>query len=364
MSRLMSSKAGKQFLMASALCMFLASCGGAAADPDDPLAVEQYAVDQHGMLEAWGGAAGEGVVIAIIDTGIDMNHPDLADRIVAGHDWVDGDDIPNDENGHGTHVAGSAAAIGNNAIGVIGMAPEAKIMPLRVLGADGSGSSDDIAEAILWAADNGADVINLSLGGSSDLLGRIFNKVDPTNEAIEYANDKGVVVVAAAGNDDTFLTAYNTETPVLVVNATNEAGETARFSNFGDPRAISAAGARIISTAPTYPTTIWPNGSDGYEELNGTSMASPHVAGIAALMVSSGDRSPDQIRDRLISTASNPSDDPLLGAGIVQADRAVSRGFNPGVLLAILVGVGLVVFVVLRRPRPNATEEPDPQVPA
>ena len=321
--------------------LLLAACGGAADQPNDPLAGEQYAIEQHNMLEAWGDAEGDGVVIAIIDTGIDMDHPDLAASIVDGYDFVDDDEIPNDENGHGTHVAGSAAAIGNNGEGVIGMAPKAKIMPLKVLGADGSGTSDDIAAAITWAADNGADVINLSLGGSSNLLGRLYNKVDPTNVAIEYADRKGVVVVAAAGNDSTFLTAYNTETPVLVVNATNEAGQSARFSNFGDPRAVAAAGARIISTAPTYPTTIWPDGTDGYEPLDGTSMASPHVAGMAALLVDSGVRSPAQIRDRLADTASNPEADPTLGAGVVQADRAV-----PAVNRTLLI-VGIVVVVLL-----------------
>lgn len=333
----------------SALVLVLASCGGAAADPNDPLAANQYAIDQHGMADAWAKSEGDGVVIAIVDTGIDLDHPDLADRIVPGHDWIDDDDIPNDENGHGTHVAGSAAAIGNNDIGVIGMAPKSSIMPLRVLGPKGSGNSEDIAEAIRWAADNGADVINLSLGGSSDLLGRMYNKVDPTNEAIEYADGKGVVVVAAAGNDDTFLTAYNPETPVLVVNATNEVGETARFSNFGDPRAVSAAGARILSTAPTYPTTIWKDGSDGYESLDGTSMASPHVAGMAALLVGAGVRSPAQIRDRLVDTASNPDNDPLLGAGIVQADRAVPSIPRTLLIVGIVVAVVLIASLAFRR---------------
>lgn len=337
-------------LIAVGLAMLLTSCGGTADPPDDPLASDQYAIDQHGLLDAWGSATGRGVVVAIIDTGIDLDHPDLADRIVEGYDWVDDDDTPNDENGHGTHVAGSAAAIGDNAVGVIGMAPEASIMPLKVLGADGSGNSEDIADAIVWAADHGADVINLSLGGSSNLLGRIYSKVDPTNDAIEYANRKGVVVIAAAGNDDTFLTAYNIETPVLVVNATNEVGQTARFSNFGDPRAVSAAGARIMSTAPTYPTTIWPDGSDGYEALDGTSMASPHVAGIAALMIDSGVRSPDQIRDRLVDTASNPDNDPLLGAGIVQADDAVRGGFGTrDIVILVVVAVVLVAALMWRR---------------
>ncbi|MEN8041762.1 MAG: S8 family serine peptidase, partial [Actinomycetota bacterium] len=285
---------------------------------------EQYALDRLNMRDAWAQSDGSGAVIAIIDTGIDLDHPDLKDKIVHGHDWVDDDNTPNDENGHGTHVAGSAAAIGNNALGVIGMAPEAKIMPLKVLGGDGTGNSEDIADAIRWAVNHGADVINLSLGGTSDLLGRIYNKVDPSNDAIAYANKKGVVVVAAAGNDDTFLRAYNRETPVLVVNATNELNISARFSNFGDPRAVSAPGARILSTAPTYPTAIWPEGTEGYETLAGTSMASPHVAGIAALMVDRG-VSPEDIRNAITETALNQSDDPYLGAGIVQADLAVAQ---------------------------------------
>ena len=296
-------------------------------------------------------------MIAIIDTGIDLEHPDLKDNIVPGWDWVDDDDTPNDENGYGTHVAGSAAAIGNNSIGVIGMAPRAKIMPLKVLGADGSGNSEDIAEAIIWAVDNGADVINLSPGGSSDLAGRIYNKVDPTNAAIAEADRRGVVVIAASGNDDTLLTAYNTETPVLVVNASNEVGETARFSNFGDPRAVSAPGATILSTAPTYRTTIWPRGSDGYEELDGTSMASPHVAGIAALMVGRGD-SPRGIRDNLIDTAFNPTNDSLLGAGIVQADTAVQRSTrfeaSLGILIVLLILGGVASGVVAWQRRRNA----------
>ena len=328
--------------------LVLAACGGGTGydASGDPLSGSQYAVGQHEMEAAWQKASGSGVVIAIVDTGIDLDHPDLAGRIVAGRDWVDGDDSPNDENGHGTHVAGSAAAIGNNEVGVIGMAPEAMIMPLKVLAADGSGSTDHVAEAIIWAADNGADVINLSLGGSSNLLGRIFNKESPVNEAIAYADRKDVFVVAAAGNDDTFLVAYDPETPVLVVNATNEAGEWARFSNFGDPRAVAAAGARILSTAPTYPTTIWPDGSEGYEEISGTSMASPHVAGIAALLVDAGMRSPAQIRDRIIDTASNPDGDPLLGAGIVQADRAVPTSGLTQVFW--VAAAALVVVLVVR----------------
>lgn len=346
----MSRRLARSLTLLIAIGLVTAACAP-ASEPNDPLAADQYAISQHNLLGAWGIATGEDVVIAVIDSGIDLDHPEFEGKLVQGRDWIDDDDSPNDENGHGTHVAGIAAATGNNQLGVIGMAPEAKIMPLRVLGPLGAGNSEDIAEAIRWAADHEADVINLSLGGSSDLLGRLYNKVDPTNEAILYANSKGVVVVAAAGNDDTFLTAYNLETPVIVVNASNEAGEAARFSNFGDPRAVSAAGARIISTAPTYPVTIWPDGSDGYETLDGTSMAAPHVAGIVALMMASGDRSVERIQDRLVSTASNSDNDPLLGAGIVNAQAAVARGFQPLMLLAVLILAFIALFAFASRSR-------------
>ncbi len=305
--------------------LVLAACG--ARGTPDPLAEQQYAIGQLGMKDAWKKSKGEGVVVAIIDTGVDLDHPDLAANLVEGYDFVDDDSTPQDLNGHGTHVAGTVAAIADNGIGVTGMAPEAKIMPLRVLDGKGFGTSEDVAEAIDFAVEHGADVINLSLGGSSALLGRIYNKVDPANQAIVAADKAGVVVVAAAGNDATFLTAFNPETPVIVVNATNEAGTSALFSNFGDPRAVSAPGARIISTAPTSPTTLWLDGTNGYAYLDGTSMACPHVAGVAALM-STTDATPAEIRAALVETAVNPQEAPFLGAGIVQADdalRAVRR---------------------------------------
>lgn len=300
--------------------LLLAACGGRSNA--DPLAENQYAIDQLGMRDAWRQTKGEGTVVAVIDTGADLDHPDLKANLVAGYDFVDDDSTPQDLNGHGTHVAGTVAAVADNGIGVTGMAPEAKIMPLRVLDGKGFGTSEDVAAAIDFAVDHGADVINLSLGGSSALLGRIYNKVDPANQAIVAADKAGVVVVAAAGNDATFLTAFDPETPVLVVNATNEAGTSALFSNFGDPRAVSAPGARILSTSPTTPTAIWPDGTNGYSYLDGTSMACPHVAGVAALM-STTDATPAEIREALIDTAVNPQEVPFLGAGIVQADDAL-----------------------------------------
>lgn len=304
-----------------AVTLGAAACG--PSDGPDPLAEGQYAIEQLQMTAAWERTRGADVVVAVVDTGVDLRHPDLQDRLVDGYDFVEDDRRPDDENGHGTHVAGSVAAIGDNGRGVIGMAPEARIMPIKVLDGDGFGDPADVAEGIRFAVENGADVINLSLGGSSDLLGRLFSAIDPANAAILAAEEAGVTVVAAAGNDSTYLTAFNANVPLLVVNASNEVGTSALFSNFGDPRAVSAPGARIISTAPTGRSTIWPSGSEGYEYLDGTSMAAPHVAGIAALLATTG-ASPAQIREALIETAINPNETAYLGAGIVQADAALA----------------------------------------
>ncbi len=296
--------------------------------------------------QAYEHSTGEDVVIAILDSGVDLDHPDLVNKLVLGYDFVEDDDIPQDENGHGTHVAGIAAAATNNGIGIAGAAPDAKIMPVRVLDARGSGSVDTIALAILWAADNGADVINLSLGGNTSLLSRMF-KSGPMNEAIIAADGLGAVVVAAAGNDDTFIQAYESSTPVLIVNASNELGLPAEFTNWGDPRSVSAPGARILSTAPLAPTTIWRDGSGGYEFLDGTSMASPYVAGIAALMVDTRrGESPATIRELITESAENPNNDPRLGAGIVNAEVAVSRSEVSPYWFLIIGGL-LVVLLAL-----------------
>lgn len=329
----------------------------------DPLRAQQWGHEQLHLDEAYEDSTGEGVVIAILDSGVDLDHPDLVDKLVPGWDFVDNDDQPQDENGHGTHVAGIAAATTNNGIGIAGSAPDAKIMPVRVLNRMGAGQADVIAQAIIWAADNGADVINLSLGGNTDLLSRIF-KSGPINLAILDATEKGTVVVAAAGNDDTFIQAYRDDVPVLVVNASNEAGFPAQFSNWGDPRAVTAPGTRILSTAPEEPTTIWRTGTDGYAVLDGTSMATPYIAGVAALLVDTrrGD-DPQTIINLLIDSSENPNDDPRLGAGIVNARTAVVRGesnFWALALTGIVIGGGIagIVWIVNRRvaPRPRAPE--------
>lgn len=325
-----ASVRGFVVLLVAASMMFTTFVVAVPADAADldPLRSEQWGLDTVRADAAYGTTGtGSGVVIAVVDSGVDLDHPDLVGHLVPGWDFVDGDATPDDENGHGTHVAGIAAAVTGNGVGIAGAAPDAKIMPIRVLGASGSGSTDDVALGIDWAVDHGADVINLSLGGGTDLLSRIY-KSGPMNDAIKRAENLGVLVVAAAGNDDTFILAYKRDTPVLVVNASNRLDQAASFTSFGDPRAVAAPGTGMLSTAPLTPTTIWPLGSaTGYEELSGTSMSTPLVAGIAALMMSGN--TPSQVRQAIRETADNPTEEPRLGAGIVNAEAAVLYELPP-----------------------------------
>ncbi|MEV0322950.1 S8 family peptidase [Streptomyces sp. NPDC050658] len=297
----------------------LATACGDDSKPD-PMRDQQWALDALKLPGAWDESKGDDTVIAVVDTGADLDHPDLKGRLVDGYDFVDGDDEPLDKNGHGTHVSGIAAAHTDNGIGVAGGAPGAKIMPVRVLGANGSGSNANITKGILWAADHGADVINLSLGEgplmSNLLQGGILNA------AFKHAHDKGAVVVAAAGNDGKDTQPYKVSTPVVVVGASDQDGRPADFSNFGAQNAVSAPGVGILSTLPTYKVKETLKNDSGYGELDGTSMASPYVAAVAALLHAQ-DRDPDQIMSALRSTAKNPDDDTKLGLGIVDAEAAV-----------------------------------------
>ncbi|MFF5975160.1 S8 family peptidase [Streptomyces sp. NPDC012769] len=295
-------------------------CGSDADDKPDPLRGQQWALDALKLPEAWDTAEADDTVIAVVDTGVDPDHPDLKGRLVDGHDFVENDDDPRDLNGHGTHVAGIAAAHTDNGIGVAGGAPGAKIMPVRVLGADGSGTNENITKGIVWAAQHGADVINLSLG-ESGLMARLL-KGGVLNQAIATANGRGAVVVAAAGNDSTILQPYKLDTPVLVVNAAGENGAPASFTNFGAQNAVAAPGVDILSTLPTYRTKETAKNTSGYGTLSGTSMASPYVAAVAALLHQQG-LDPAAIMKTIRDTAANPQNLPKLGLGNVDAAAAV-----------------------------------------
>ncbi|MER5437720.1 S8 family peptidase [Streptomyces sp. NPDC002790] len=307
-------------LLAGLLCAGLATGCGDDEDKADPMRDQQWALDTLKLPAAWDGAKGDDTVIAVVDSGVDLDHPDLKDRLVRGYDFVDGDRRPKDGFGHGTHVAGIAAADTDNGTGIAGGAPGAKIMPVRVLGSDGSGSNANITKGIVWAADNGADVINLSLGEgplmSNLLQGGILNK------AIQHAHDKGAVVVAAAGNDGAATQPYKLDTPVLVVGASDKNGRPADFSNFGAQNAVSAPGVGILSTLPTYTVELTKKNDSGYGKLDGTSMAAPYVSAVAALLHQEG-KNPDEIMETIRDTTTDPGQQKRLGLGVVNAQAAV-----------------------------------------
>ncbi len=277
--------------------------------PNDPLFKEQYGLKRVNATKAWKTTQGSPqTMIAVIDTGVDYNHPDLKGQVIKGKDFVDQDEDPMDENGHGTHCSGISAAITNNQIGIAGMAPKVKVLAVRVLNADGDGYLADVTNGITYAADRGAKVISLSLGSSrgSHTLQR----------AIQYAKEKGSIIIAAAGNDGTSLPTYPAYySNVIAVAATDKNDRKASFSNYGHWVDLAAPGVDIIST--------WLN--NNYQNLSGTSMSTPFVAGIAGLLASEG-KSPQQIEQILKQTA-----DPITGTGLywnhgrVNAAKAVKK---------------------------------------
>jgi subtilisin family serine protease len=311
--------------------------------PNDPQFGTQWGLTQINCPEAWDHTIGDpSIVVAVVDTGIDLNHPDLAVLVVAGQDLVDFppgsipkpgwvfegdftgvDANPQDEVGHGTHVAGTICAVSNNGVGVAGVAWNVRLMPVRVLARiretatgriSGSGSAANIAAGIRWATDHGARVINMSLGGYGDTT--------VEREAVAYAIAHGVVVVAAMGNDDTTTPSFPAAYPdVIAVAATDSADHRASFSNRGPHIDVSGPGVGIVST-------YW---DDTYATLAGTSMASPHVAGVAALVLSRNTAlTAAQVGNIIRTTAKPLKDNPAdpvpndsYGYGLVQAGAAV-----------------------------------------
>lgn len=325
--------------MALALVMTIALVAPAGAATNDTYRARQWGLDKINAEAAWATTNGTGAVIAVVDSGVDMTHPDLqANLLSTGRDFVDNDNNPQDENGHGTHVSGIAAAVTNNGIGVAGTAPGAKVLPVRVLDADGSGATDDVAAGIRYAADNGADVINLSLGVLSgvDKIAKLIGELDPIYEAIDYAWSRGVVVVVAAGNDTVPLCSEpSAHDKVLCVGATDQSDLRTFYSN-GDATMTSkylvAPGGSGLSCAGDIFSTYlrseetFCSPEAGYEALAGTSMATPFVAGVAALLVAKGDTNV-QVVNCIIATTDDlgtPGRDPVYGYGRLNAQRAAA----------------------------------------
>ncbi|MHA1878929.1 MAG: S8 family peptidase, partial [Candidatus Heimdallarchaeota archaeon] len=270
-----------------------------------------WGVDDVDAEEVWGGTenavdvvagnvAGQGVKVAIIDTGIDYTHPDLDGVYAGGYDFVANDNDPKDENGHGTHCAGIVAAE-DNGEGVIGVAPKTSIYAVRALDAYGSGSVSDIVAGIDWCINNDMDVISMSLGSSSP---------DSTLEdAVTRAYNAGIVVVAASGNDGKNAISYPAKyADAIAVGAIDSNHNLASFSNYGPEQEVVAPGVDIYSTMPTYTVTLnswWYGGlSKNYDQMSGTSMATPMVAGVCALILSANPNlSPGEVRNILHDTA-------------------------------------------------------------
>ena len=301
-----------------------------------------YGVKVTSCPEAWDTATGEGVIVAVVDTGIDNTHPDIANNMwtntkeianngidddnngyiddIWGWNFVNNNNNPVDDNGHGTHVAGTIAATGNNGIGVVGVAPGAKVMAVKGLGSTGGGDPTTLAKAIVYAAENGADIINCSFGGEG--YSQAFE------DAVNTAINLGAVVVIAAGNENKDVSGFSPasiEEAITVASIDNNNNK-ADTSNWGSGIDVAAPGVDILSLLASG-TTKGLKVGDKYTRLSGTSMAAPHVSGIAALILSDKkDLSNDQVYIALKNSADDIMSsgfDYYSGYGRVNAGRAL-----------------------------------------
>lgn len=283
--------------------------------PSDPHWNLQYGLINIRAPQGWDLSTGsQSVTIAILDSGVDLGHLDLAGKLVPGYDFVNNDASPQDDNGHGTHVAGIAAAASNNAVGIAGVSWGARIMPVKVLNVAGNGTFANVAAGIIWATDHGAQVINLSLGGN--------NPSQILLDAIDYAASRGVVLVAATGNAGSNFVLYPARYPqVIAVGATNSSNAHAGFSNYGPEVDLAAPGESIYSTLV-----------GGYGYSSGTSMSAPFVSGLAAILRGiPGNGSPGLIAFQMESTALDigpPGIDEFHGHGLIQIDAAMRAALS------------------------------------
>lgn len=257
--------------------------------PNDPALADQWHVGKIQAPQAWDKSRGDGAIVAVLDTGVDFDHPDLQNKLISrGKDFINTDDDATDDHGHGTHVAGIVAAATNNGIGVASVGRNAMVLPVKVLGAGGSGSTATVARGMDWASQQpGVKAINLSLGvvtGASDPL---------MADAVALVRARGVAVIAAAGNSGTAMfTSPAAEPGVIGVAATDRTDRRAYFSNYGINARIAAPGDGILSTVM----------GGGYQSWQGTSMAAPVASGVYALAAAACPAcSLDQLEARLLA---------------------------------------------------------------
>ncbi len=303
---------------------------GVAAASDDPFFPQQWNLTTVGAEAAWDVGRGAGTVIAVVDTGIDLDHEDLAAKLLKGRSFIAPGASPQDANGHGTHVAGIAAASTGNAAGVAGVAPDAMILPIQVLGSRGVGNVTAVAEGIRFAADSGATVINLSFGEVSTEVSLAPAFID----AIRYAWDKGSIPVVAAGNSFVRASGFTDEPAIVVTSTTRDDSRPGYASGVGmakwgiaAPGGDGSPGSRCEIESGIVSTYV----RGEYACLVGTSMAAPHVSGAAAVLRGLG-LSPQQVVDQLLATADDLGDagqDTTYGAGRLNLARAVQTQAPP-----------------------------------
>jgi thermitase len=281
--------------------------------PNDPRYNEQYDKPIMNMPGAWDFSIGKStVVVAILDTGVQVDHPEFQGKIVSPRNTIDNTSNVTDVDGHGTHCAGIAAAKGNNGVGIAGVSWDSAIMPVKVLGDLGGGTLEDTVEGMIWAADNGAKVISMSLGGA----GTNQSEAD----AVNYGFNKGAVMVAAAGNDNSSQLSYPAAYEnCIAVGSTDRNDAKSGFSNFGDWVDVAGPGSDILSTLP--------NSSYGFN--SGTSMACPNVAGVAAVLFSYAPTNYTNVQIRAVMEATTKNVGTWLRFGRVDALAAIRRLPSP-----------------------------------